>query len=103
HAEMPPTAVQRHVKVRKAPARDPDDPLDHIVEPLGSQSEMPGLPALRRGKDDRAALAHRRRAEQVVGQISVRTAAQSLTVTPAKAGVQEKRQSGCPRFPLSRE
>ena len=63
--KMPPAAVQRHREVGVAPAGDRDNPLDRVVEPLGNQPEMPGLAALGRREDERAALAHRRRGEEV--------------------------------------
>ena len=61
---MPPAAVKGDGEIGVAPAGHRGDPVGSHVEAAAIEPEMPGLAALGRGKNNRAALAHRRGAQQ---------------------------------------
>src|SRR5438067_11573787 len=65
--EMPPAAVKRHIQIGVATPRYGGDVLDRTIEPVELQSEMLGFVVLSCIEHDCAALAHRRRAEQIIG------------------------------------
>ena len=66
--EMPPAAVERHRQIGIAPAGDGDDPRNRLIELPRIDPEMPRLVALGGREHDRAALAHRRRGQEVIGR-----------------------------------
>ena len=60
---MPPAAVKRHVEVGIAPTGHRDDARHGVIETVKLKPKMAGLAAFGGSQYDRAAFAHRGRAE----------------------------------------